>query len=162
MQAHDIRLAEQPFKRRLLQPRFVDILSGDKRVHHQYRHAKGAGDTRHPAANITVTDQPQGFVAQLAAFKHLIRALRTDVPHHIAAQPALGSLGRVLGVSEFTALQCRVGLRNMPRQAQHQPQRQLGGSVGVAPRRIEHADTARLGGFGIDVHRIGARAGDHL
>ena len=88
--------------------------------------------------------------------------MRTNVPHYIAAQPALGGLRGVFGVGEFAALQRRVGLRNMPRQAQHQPQRQLGGGVRVAPRRIEHADTARLGGFGIDVHRIGAGAGDHL
>ena len=88
--------------------------------------------------------------------------MRTDVPHHIAAQPALGGLRGIFGVGEFAALQRRVGLRNMPRQAQHQPQRQLGGGVRVAPRRIEHADAARLGGFGINVHRIGAGAGDHL
>ena len=88
--------------------------------------------------------------------------MRTDVPHHIAAQSALGGLRRVFGVGEFAALQRRVRLRNMPRQAQHQPQRQLGGGVRVTPRRIEHADTTRQGGFGIDVHRIGARAGDHL
>ena len=50
----------------------------------------------------------------------------------------------------------------MARQAEHQAKRQLRGGIGIAPRGVEHPDAARLGGLGINIHRIRAGAGDHL